>query len=97
VALTPGWPDDPETVDEATHPEVFAHTTVGRWWTTSTRSSAGSMRQERNDAVTEIEEIPNRGHALTIDSGWRDVAEKALAFVKRFVPSRPPTDAQRAG
>jgi hypothetical protein len=27
---------------------------------------------------------PNRGHALTIDSGWREVAEKALAFVRRF-------------
>ena len=25
-----------------------------------------------------------RGHALTIDAGWREVAEKALEFVKRF-------------
>jgi pimeloyl-ACP methyl ester carboxylesterase len=41
--------------------------------------------QERNPGVTEIVEIPNRGHALTIDSGWREVADKALAFVKRFV------------
>ena len=29
--------------------------------------------------------IPNRGHSLTIDSGWREVADTALAFVKRFV------------
>jgi non-heme chloroperoxidase len=29
--------------------------------------------------------IPNRGHSLTIDSGWREVADRALAFVKRFV------------
>ena len=29
--LTPGWPDDPETVEEANaHPEVFAHKTVGQ-------------------------------------------------------------------
>jgi non-heme chloroperoxidase len=35
--------------------------------------------------VTEIKQISNRGHALTIDSGWREVAEEALAFVKRFV------------
>jgi pimeloyl-ACP methyl ester carboxylesterase len=42
-------------------------------------------RQSRNKGVTEIEKIPNRGHSLTIDSGWRDVADKALAFVKRFV------------
>jgi hypothetical protein len=25
------------------------------------------------------------GHALTIDSGWREVADTALAFVQRFV------------
>jgi non-heme chloroperoxidase len=35
--------------------------------------------------VTEIIEIPNRGHALTIDSGWREVVDTALRFVKRFV------------
>jgi hypothetical protein len=35
--------------------------------------------------VTEIVEMPNRGHALTIDSGWREVAGTALAFVQRFV------------
>ena len=30
VPLTPSWPDDPDTVEEANdHPEVFAHKTVG--------------------------------------------------------------------
>ena len=29
--------------------------------------------------------MPDRGHALTIDSGWRKVADTALAFVQRFV------------
>jgi non-heme chloroperoxidase len=42
-------------------------------------------RQRHNEAVTEIEKIPNRGHSLTIDSGWREVAQKVLDFVKRFV------------
>jgi non-heme chloroperoxidase len=41
--------------------------------------------QQKNTAVTEIVEIPDRGHALTIDSGWREVAQKALDFIKRFV------------
>jgi pimeloyl-ACP methyl ester carboxylesterase len=41
-------------------------------------------RQKRNEGVTEITEITGRGHALTIDSGWREVADTALAFVKRF-------------
>jgi non-heme chloroperoxidase len=48
-------------------------------------ANASFKKQQRNDGVTEIEEIPNRGHALTIDSGWREVADKALAFIKRFV------------
>src|SRR6202140_5597940 len=31
AALTPGWPDDPESVREANaHPEVFAHKSVGQ-------------------------------------------------------------------
>src|ERR1700681_1794855 len=31
TALTPGWPDDPETVEQANaKPEVFAHKTVGQ-------------------------------------------------------------------
>jgi hypothetical protein len=38
----------------------------------------------RNKGVTEIVKMPGRGHALTIDAGWREVAEKALEFVKRF-------------
>jgi hypothetical protein len=35
--------------------------------------------------VTEYAELKGRGHALVIDHGWRDVADKTLAFVKRFV------------
>jgi non-heme chloroperoxidase len=48
-------------------------------------ANAAYKRQRRNESVTEIERVPNRGHSLTIDSGWREVAQKALAFVKRFV------------
>jgi non-heme chloroperoxidase len=55
---------------------------------------ASYKKQERNDAVTEILEIPNRGHALTIDSGWREVADTALNFVRRFAApdAAPGTD-----
>ena len=48
-------------------------------------TNASFKRQQRNPATTEIVEIPNRGHALTIDDGWREVADTALAFIKRFV------------
>ena len=48
-------------------------------------ANASYKRQRHNEAVTEIKKIPNRGHSLTIDSGWREVAQVALDFVKRFV------------
>ncbi len=47
-------------------------------------ANAAYKRQRRNPGVTEIVKVPNRGHALTIDHGWREVAEIALNFVKRF-------------
>jgi pimeloyl-ACP methyl ester carboxylesterase len=47
-------------------------------------SNATFKKQQRNQGVTEFTEIPGRGHALTIDNGWREVADTALAFVKRF-------------
>jgi non-heme chloroperoxidase len=48
-------------------------------------ANASYKKQTRNEGVTEITEIPGRGPALTIDSGWREVADTALSFVKRFV------------
>jgi pimeloyl-ACP methyl ester carboxylesterase len=45
---------------------------------------AAYKRQKRNPGVTEIVKIPNRGHSLTIDHGWRDVAQTALDFIKPF-------------
>ena len=48
-------------------------------------ATASFQKQRHNSGVTEIAEIPNRGHTLTIDSGWREVAQTALDFVKRFV------------
>jgi non-heme chloroperoxidase len=52
-------------------------------------TNASYKHQAGNNAVTEITEIPGRGHALTIDSGWRDVADTALAFTQRFTPAQP--------
>jgi pimeloyl-ACP methyl ester carboxylesterase len=48
-------------------------------------AEAAFKRQQRNTGTTEFVEMPNRGHALTIDSGWREVADTALDFVGRFV------------
>ena len=46
-------------------------------------ASAAFKRQRQNPGVTEFVTIPNRGHALTIDHGWAEVARTALDFVER--------------
>ena len=46
--------------------------------------NASYKKQRQNEGITEIVKIQNRGHALTIDSGWREVADTALNFIKRF-------------
>jgi non-heme chloroperoxidase len=48
-------------------------------------ANASFNQQNGNEGVTEILKIRGRGHVLTIDSGWREVADTALAFVQRFV------------
>ncbi|MGH7655675.1 MAG: alpha/beta hydrolase [Gemmatimonadaceae bacterium] len=50
-------------------------------------AQAEFKRQQKNVGVTEFAEVENRGHALTIDSGWRNVADRALEFVGRFKPA----------
>jgi non-heme chloroperoxidase len=46
---------------------------------------ASYKKQKKNKNVTEIVEMKGRGHALTIDGGWQEVADTALAFIRRFV------------
>jgi pimeloyl-ACP methyl ester carboxylesterase len=48
-------------------------------------AKAAYARHKRNANVTEYLSVAGRGHSLIIDSGWRDVAEATLAFLRRFV------------
>jgi len=47
-------------------------------------ANASYKKQLRNENVTKIIEMPGRGHSLIIDSGWREVADTALAFIERW-------------
>ena len=47
-------------------------------------ANASYKKQKKNEGVTEIVKLEGRGHALTIDNGWREVAGTALDFVRRF-------------
>jgi non-heme chloroperoxidase len=49
-------------------------------------SDAAYKQQLKNPGTTEFAEIPDRGHSLTIDNGWLEVAQTSLAFIERFAP-----------
>ena len=48
-------------------------------------TEATYKRQKKNASTTEVLEIAGRGHSLTIDHGWEEVAQTALDFISRFV------------
>jgi non-heme chloroperoxidase len=48
-------------------------------------ANASYKRQRHNPGVTEVTKFEGRAHSLTIDAGWREVADTALQFIKRFV------------
>jgi pimeloyl-ACP methyl ester carboxylesterase len=52
-------------------------------------ANSAYKRQRRNPGVTQIVKMPNRGHSLVIDHGWREVAETALGFIKRSIAPTP--------
>ena len=45
-----------------------------------TKSTYKQYRKSK--AVTEIVEFEDRGHSLTIDHGWREVADSVLTWLK---------------
>jgi fermentation-respiration switch protein FrsA (DUF1100 family) len=45
-------------------------------------ADASYKQQSENVEVTEIVKMPGRGHSLTIDHGWHDVADAVLHWLK---------------
>ncbi|MGO4103975.1 alpha/beta hydrolase [Leifsonia sp. YAF41] len=50
-------------------------------------TNASYKIQAKNPGITVETTIPGRGHSLTIDNGWREVADEALAFVQEHAAS----------
>jgi non-heme chloroperoxidase len=49
-------------------------------------SHAAYKKHAKNaHADTEFAEIPGRGHSLTIDHGWQEVAQTSLDFIRRYL------------
>jgi pimeloyl-ACP methyl ester carboxylesterase len=59
-------------------------TTGGKDHTVPGAITRGMLKQYKDStAVTDLHEFPDRGHSLTIDAGWREIAEVSLAWLKK--------------
>jgi pimeloyl-ACP methyl ester carboxylesterase len=45
-------------------------------------SHATAKLYRKSSAITDLKDFPTRGHSLTIDGGWEEVADAALAWLK---------------
>ena len=69
----------------------------GRDHTVPEAITKATLRQYRHStAVTDLIELADRGHSLTIDSGWREVAETCLSWLARqgLLPANRTADAE---
>ena len=44
--------------------------------------SALKQYQRHSTAITELKEFPHRGHSLTIDEGWRELADYSASWLQ---------------
>lgn len=78
-------PHSPAAVDTANSGRgPLLLVTGGKDHTVPESVTRATLKQYRHsEAVTELTEFADRGHSLTIDSGWREVADTALAWLHR--------------
>lgn len=95
--FTPHSPDAVDTANSDRGPLLLVM--GGRDHTVPEAITRSTLKQYRHsDAVTELAEFPDRGHSLTIDSGWREVADRIVQWLAEEgqAPVRPsPTAAAR--
>jgi pimeloyl-ACP methyl ester carboxylesterase len=78
--FSPHSPDAVDTDNSARGPLLLVM--GGRDHTVPEAITKSTLKQYRHSsAVTELVEFPDRGHSLTIDSGWREVADRVLAWL----------------
>jgi pimeloyl-ACP methyl ester carboxylesterase len=78
----PHSPAKVDTANEVRGPLLLI--TGGKDHTVPEAVTRATLKQYRHsDAVTELIEFPDRAHSLTIDSGWREVADTTLGWLAK--------------
>ena len=56
-------------------------------------TTRSTLKQYRDSAaVTELKQFEGRGHSLTIDSGWREVADATLEWLQSVTGQSLPVE-----
>ncbi|WP_194918876.1 alpha/beta hydrolase [Catenulispora rubra] len=80
--FNPHSPAKVDTANEMRGPLLLM--TGGKDHTVPEAVTRATLKQYRHsEAVTDITDFPDRGHSLTIDSGWREVADTALRWLRQ--------------
>ncbi|MFC5003658.1 alpha/beta hydrolase [Dactylosporangium cerinum] len=78
----PHSPAKVDTANELRGPLLLV--TGGRDHTVPESVTRATLKQYRHShAVTDIHDFPDRAHSLTIDSGWRAIADDSLAWLRQ--------------
>ena len=79
--LSPRSPAKVNTANATRGPLLL--TAGGRDHTVPAAITKSTLKQYRKSpAVTDYQEFPDRGHSLALDSGWREVADTVLSWLK---------------
>ena len=82
AAFSPHSPAEVNTANEERGPLLL--TMGGKDHTVPEAITKSTLKQYRHsDAVTDLVEFADRGHSLTIDSGWPEVAEACLGWLTK--------------
>ena len=80
ASFTPGSPAKADTRNKSRGPLLL--TAGGQDHTVPPAVVMATRRlYHRSPAITDLREFPDRGHSLTIDHGWREVAQAALDWL----------------
>ncbi|MEY9857037.1 pimeloyl-ACP methyl ester carboxylesterase [Catenulispora sp. GAS73] len=80
--FNPHSPAKVDTANENRGPLLLM--TGGKDHTVPEAVTRATLKQYRHsEAVTDLTDFPDRGHSLTIDSGWREVADTALRWLRQ--------------
>jgi len=82
AAFSPHSPAEVNTANEDRGPPLL--TMGGKDHTVPEAITKSTLKQYRHsDAVTDLVEFADRGHSLTIDSGWPEVADACLNWLDK--------------